>query len=159
MLVGYLTCETAVAMETLSDAALCDHALALLRGMFSAEAVDSAALLEWHVSRWASDEHACGSYSYLPVGSSPLDRVLLSRREGAIAFAGEATSHGGGLLGEGGYPATVHGAFLSGARAAREIAELLGLGARRPTGSPRRRQPRRWKSKPRGSDASSLPSC
>jgi monoamine oxidase len=60
---------------------------------------------------------AYGSYSYIPVGVSPADRQTLAQPVGRrLFFAGEATS--------GEYPATVHGAYLSGVREAKRIADL-----------------------------------
>ena len=68
------------------------------------------------VSRWASEEFTRGSYSYLPVGSSPADYDTIAEPvAGKLFFAGEATIQ---------YYATVHGAFLSGLREAERIAKL-----------------------------------
>lgn len=127
-LVAYFDCETARRMEALSDAQVGEHCVALLASMFGTEALTAATLVECLVSRWESDELACGSYSHLPAGSTPSDRVALARAEPPLFFAGEATSHGTGPLGEGGYPSTVHGAYLSGARAAVEVCKELGMG-------------------------------
>ena len=71
----------------------------------------------WLVTRWAADEYAGGSYSFLPVGVRPRERSRLGAAvEDRVFFAGEATSRE--------FPGTVHGALLSGRRAAREILEL-----------------------------------
>ncbi|MFI1154669.1 flavin monoamine oxidase family protein [Streptomyces sp. NPDC020817] len=65
------------------------------------------------ITRWASDPHARGSYSYYKVGSDPAMRdQLASRIADRVYFAGEATSRNSS--------ATVHGAYLSGIRAAKE---------------------------------------
>jgi polyamine oxidase len=65
-------------------------------------------------SSWSTDPFALGSYSYLKKGSTPDDRrVLAAPVAGRIFFAGEAT--------ESDHPATVHGAMLSGWRAADEV--------------------------------------
>lgn len=74
-----------------------------------------------HVTRWRSDPHALGSYSYLPVGASPDDQCALGAPEwnGALLFAGEAT-----------WPAfygTAHGAMMSGGREARRFGVPVGL--------------------------------
>ena len=122
-LVAYFCAEAAAAMERRTDAELREHTLAMLSAMYSAETVAAARLVEFHVRRWAADEYACGSYSYLPVGAAPSDRRLLARAEGTLFFAGEATSHGAGAHADGGHPSTVHGALISGTRAA---AEALG---------------------------------
>jgi monoamine oxidase len=70
------------------------------------------------LTRWASDEFAFGSYSYMAVGSSgkDYDRVAAGVN-GRLFFAGEATSRD--------YPSTVHGAYLSGVRAAEEMIEEI----------------------------------
>ncbi len=66
------------------------------------------------ITRWRDDPYARGSYSYLRVGSTPADRVALRLPiDNTLFFAGEATSSD--------YPATVHGALLSGRRAAQEV--------------------------------------
>lgn len=69
------------------------------------------------ISRWQRDPYSLGSYSYLPVGASPKDRDLLAQSTGNLFFAGEATHRD--------YPASVHGAFLSGVREAKRIRRLL----------------------------------
>jgi polyamine oxidase len=66
------------------------------------------------VTRWGSDPFARCSYSNVVVGSSFDDYDTLAEPAGRLHFAGEAT--------ESRYPSTAHGAYLSGRRAAREIA-------------------------------------
>jgi polyamine oxidase len=81
------------------------------------------------VTRWRADPFARGSYSFLAIGSRPQDRELLAEPSGGrLFFAGEATSSD--------FPATVHGALLSGRRAAEEILDeevtsviVVGAGA------------------------------
>jgi hypothetical protein len=66
------------------------------------------------VTRWASDPFTHGSYSFPAVGSTPTDYENIAENvNGRLFFAGEATEpyHWG----------TVHGAYLSGIRAADEI--------------------------------------
>lgn len=66
------------------------------------------------VTRWAADPYARGSYSFLAVGSSPDDQEALAAPVGdRLSFAGEATHDE--------FFATVHGAYLSGLRAADRI--------------------------------------
>lgn len=66
------------------------------------------------ITRWRQDPFAFGSYSYLAAGSSSADRVALGAPIGGrLFFAGEASSLD--------YPATVHGALLSGIEAADAI--------------------------------------
>jgi polyamine oxidase len=71
------------------------------------------------ITRWRADPFARGSYSFLAGGAQPSDRELLAAPAGGrLFFAGEATVRY--------YPATVHGAMLSGERAA---AQILAQGA------------------------------
>ena len=69
-------------------------------------------------TRWSRDRFAHGSYSTNAVGSTRADRVALGRPvAGRIFFAGEAT--------EPDYSSTVHGAFRSGRRVARQVVAEL----------------------------------
>jgi monoamine oxidase len=71
-------------------------------------------------ARGAADPFALGSYSFLPAGATPADRdALAAPIRDRLLLAGEATWVDA--------PATVHGALLSGRRAA-EV--LLGSDAR-----------------------------
>lgn len=69
------------------------------------------------ITRWRSDPFARGSYSYLGPDAQPGDYEAMARPVGNLHFAGEATC--------GTHPATVHGAFLSGLRAAGEVVEAM----------------------------------
>ncbi|NJL04979.1 MAG: NAD(P)-binding protein [Chloroflexaceae bacterium] len=65
-------------------------------------------------TRWSSDPFARGSYSHIPPGAHPRDHQALAQPvAGRLFFAGEATFAT--------YSATVHGAFISGERAADEV--------------------------------------
>ncbi|RDX64573.1 Lysine-specific histone demethylase 1-like 2, partial [Mucuna pruriens] len=65
-------------------------------------------------TRWGSDPLSYGSYSHVSVHSSGHDYDILAENVGnRLFFAGEATSRQ--------YPATMHGAFLSGLREASRI--------------------------------------
>ena len=66
------------------------------------------------VTRWGLDPWSRGSYSYLAVGASPSDRAVLAEPvDDHLVLAGEATDPD--------FPATVHGALRSGARAAEQV--------------------------------------
>ena len=98
-------------IEEQSDALTVGEAMQVLRTMYGNDIPDPIAA---RITRWNSDPFAYGSYSYLPPGARPTHRVNLGRSvQGRLFFAGEATSRD--------YPATVHGAYFSGLRAAREI--------------------------------------
>ena len=100
-------------IERLADREIVAEAVAALADMYGAVPQPTDAL----VTRWGSDPWTHGSYSYVPVGSSFERYAALGKPIGdRVFFAGEATDPD--------HPATVHGAFLSGVRAAREIAEV-----------------------------------
>ena len=76
-------------------------------------------LERYHVTRWQSDPITRGSYSYVAAGSTGEDydniaRPIYNKR---LYFAGEATART--------HPATVHGAYLSGLRAASDILDFF----------------------------------
>lgn len=69
------------------------------------------------VTRWKQDPFARGSYSYVGPQTQTGDYDVMAQPVGPIHFAGEATC--------GTHPATVHGAYLSGLRAASEVMDSL----------------------------------
>ncbi|KAH6634315.1 flavin-containing amine oxidoreductase-domain containing protein [Chaetomium sp. MPI-SDFR-AT-0129] len=69
------------------------------------------------VTRWASDKFARGSYSSAGPSMAADDYDTMARPIGNLFFAGEHTS--------GTHPATVHGAYLSGLRAASEVVNAM----------------------------------
>ena len=100
-------------LEALSDREVVAQAVAALTNMHG----DVPAPRDARITRWRSDPWAHGSYSYVPIGSSFEEHAALGEPVGdKVFFAGEATRDD--------YPATVHGAYLSGVQAARQIAAL-----------------------------------
>ncbi|GFS22769.1 lysine-specific histone demethylase 1A [Elysia marginata] len=125
VLLALIAGEAAAIMENVSDDVIVGRCLAVMRGIFGANTVPQPK--ETLVSRWRADPYARGSYSYVAAGSSGNDYDLLAspiaHQVGAPArlfFAGEHTIRN--------YPATVHGALLSGYREAGRIADKF-LGA------------------------------
>ncbi len=111
-------------LESLSDREVVARAVAALTNMYG----DVPPPRDARITRWRSDPWAHGSYSYVPAGSSFAEHVALGEPVGdKVFFAGEATNDD--------YPATVHGAFLSGVRAARQIAATST--AQQPVNNPR----------------------
>lgn len=98
-------------IEAWSDKQIVDDAMHTLRIMFGKDIPEP---IDFQITRWHSDQFAYGSYSFNSVGSHPKMRSQLatpiSRK---LFFAGEATSEN--------YFGTVHGAYMSGLRAAKEI--------------------------------------
>lgn len=108
-------------LERLSDREVVGRAVAALTNMYGAVPPPRDA----RITRWRSDPWAHGSYSYVPAGSSFAEHAALGEPVGdKLFFAGEATNDD--------YPATVHGAYLSGVRAARQIAATSTRAGRNP---------------------------
>lgn len=115
MLLGFNAGDGARAIEAASPNEVIDQATVVLREMFGAR---TPAPSEVFTSSWSSDPWSMGSYSVNSVGSSAADRAALAEPiESRIFWAGEAT--------ESDYHSTVHGAILSGRRAAAEVIEAL----------------------------------
>jgi len=112
LLLGFNVAEFGRTIERWSDAEIVASALATLRTIFGADVPNPVG---HQITRWASDPFALGSYSFNQVGSTPVMRDHLAASvDGRVHFAGEAT-HRRSF-------ATVHGAYLSGIRAAKQIA-------------------------------------
>ena len=104
------------ALESLSDDAVVSAAMATLRSMYGSAIPAPTGQL---VTRWGQDPLALGSFSHFGLGGSFADVAALGEPLAErLYFAGEATSDTD--------PGTVHGAYLSGLRAA---AEVLGTAA------------------------------
>ncbi len=71
-----------------------------------------------HFHNWDSDPYAMGAYSYVGVNGLEKSRRLAKPFGDTLLFAGEATAPDSAM-------ATVHGAFRSGERAARQIISIL----------------------------------
>ena len=114
VLIAYHAGSRAQHVNTLSDDALIEEALAVLQTMFNQEIPRPVSYLR---TSWARDPYAGGSYSFRRVGEQPEEAAALAKPiDGRLFFAGEATHPH--------YFATVHGAYETGIRAAREIIEL-----------------------------------
>ena len=110
-LVGFTSGRMARTVETMNDEAVVARVMRRLRAARGAHVPEPVAV---RASHWASDPFARGSYSYPGVGASSGDRSRLTVPvEDTLFFAGEATHRDD--------PASVHGAWWSGLRAARQI--------------------------------------
>lgn len=99
------------ALEARDDRAIVAEALATLRAMYGDAVPEPTG---YTLTRWASDPFARGSYSFVAVGAGPADHAALAAPQGdRLFFAGEHTSAE--------HPSTVHGAILSGRRAAAQL--------------------------------------
>eukprot|EP01119_Soliformovum_irregulare_P015261 TRINITY_DN4278_c1_g3_i1.p1 TRINITY_DN4278_c1_g3~~TRINITY_DN4278_c1_g3_i1.p1 ORF type:complete len:637 (-),score=173.54 TRINITY_DN4278_c1_g3_i1:92-2002(-) len=115
VLVAYISGGAALQTETLSGEEVVNKAINILQRIYGASIPGP---LRAVVTRWACDQFALGSYSYLQPGGSPDDYDILGQPiNNRIFFAGEHTSRD--------HPASVVGAYLSGIRAANQIVESL----------------------------------
>jgi hypothetical protein len=95
-----------------SDAELVKIADDLFRSLWTG--TSDAVVDSYVITRWKADEHARGAYSYLPPGATVEMRRSLCKYLGdGVYWAGEHCSID--------WPATVNGAFESGASAAKSI--------------------------------------
>ncbi|KAL8765991.1 MAG: hypothetical protein Q9209_007080 [Squamulea sp. 1 TL-2023] len=138
VLIALIAGEAAVHAESTSDTDLVVGVTKELRRVFKDSKVPMPS--ETIVTRWGNDRFARGTYSYVGPTSLAGDYDVMARPVGNLHFAGEATC--------GTHPATVHGAYISGLRAAAEIIEAylgpieiptpLVPGANNADGSPKR---------------------
>lgn len=116
-LVALMAGDAAYQTEEEDNKSLVKEVTAQLAKMFPAQKVPSPS--EVIVTRWSKDPFSCGSYSYVGPQTRSGDYDVMSQPWDSIHFAGEATC--------GTHPATVHGAYLSGLRAAAEVIDgILG---------------------------------
>ncbi|KAL3451067.1 flavin-containing amine oxidoreductase-domain containing protein [Aspergillus insuetus] len=115
VLIGLMAGDAAHQAERTPDAEIITEVMSQLRNVFKHAAVPDP--LETIITRWASDRFTRGSYSYVAAEALPGDYDLMAKPIGNLHFAGEATC--------GTHPATVHGAYLSGLRAASEVIDSI----------------------------------
>lgn len=122
LLIALVAGDAAVKFETMSPVESVKRVLEILRGIFHPKGIVVPDPVQAVCTRWGQDCFTYGSYSYVAVGSSGDDYDILAESigDGRVFFAGEATNKQ--------YPATMHGAFLSGMR---EAANILRVAKRR----------------------------
>lgn len=97
--------------ENISDKQIIKNIMKELRIIYGKSIPEPSAYV---ITRWNKDPYSLGSYSHLPTGvSSDNYKIIAKPIKNRLFFAGEATS----LID----PATVHGAYSSGIRAAEEV--------------------------------------
>ena len=140
VLLALVAGEAAAIMENVSDDVITGRCIAVLKGIFGAANVPTPK--ETVVTRWRADPWSRGSYSFVSTGASGNDYDILAtpiipgnpgkandmiKNPPRIFFGGEHTIRN--------YPATVHGALLSGLREAGRIADqYLGCPYAPPSG-------------------------
>jgi len=113
-LLALMAGDAAFQTETTSNEDLIAEATKVLRTVFGPTV---PAPVEAVVTRWGQDKFSRGSYSYTGPNFQPDDYEVMARPIGNLFFAGEHTC--------GTHPATVHGAYISGLRAASEVLETM----------------------------------
>ncbi|XP_068337976.1 lysine-specific histone demethylase 1 homolog 1-like [Pyrus communis] len=121
LLVALVAGDAAIKFELMSPVESVNRVLDILRGIFNPKGIAVPEPIQAVCTRWGKDDFAYGSYSYVAVGSSGDDYDILAESigDGRVFFAGEATNKQ--------YPATMHGAFLSGMREAANILRVAKL--------------------------------
>jgi monoamine oxidase len=119
LLVGWAGGTRAWELSQQNDAAILDRAYRALHELFGRdEAWLRANTLRAYFHNWQQDPYARGVYSYVAVGGSGAPAVLAEPVDDTLFFAGEATDTAD-------FTGTVHGALLTGERAAREVLSAL----------------------------------
>ncbi|XVE69636.1 hypothetical protein DITRI_Ditri10aG0006100 [Diplodiscus trichospermus] len=122
LLVALVAGDAAAKFEMISPVESVKRVLNILQGIFHPKGIVVPDPVQAVCTRWGKDCFTYGSYSYVAIGSSGDDYDILAESvgDGRVFFAGEATNKQ--------YPATMHGAFLSGMR---EAANILRVARRR----------------------------
>lgn len=111
VLLGFSAGDAAVEIEAMDDAAIVDAAMSRLRSLYGQGIPAPKA---HRITRWRQDPFTLGAYSFNALGVSRDTRAALAHSiQEKLSFAGEAThpDHWG----------VVHGAYLSGRRAAAQL--------------------------------------
>ena len=115
VLIALMAGEAAQQAEELADEQIVAEVSEQLATMFKLEPIPQPS--ETIVTRWGKDRFARGTYSYVGPTAHSDDYDTMAKPVGNLLFAGEATC--------GTHPATVHGAYISGLRAASDIIDTM----------------------------------
>ncbi|KAK8677315.1 hypothetical protein V6N13_142860 [Hibiscus sabdariffa] len=117
LLLALVAGEAAHRFETQPPIDAVAHVLQILKGIYEPQGITVPEPLQTVCTRWGGDPFSLGSYSNVAVGASGDDYDILAENvgDGRLFFAGEATTRR--------YPATMHGAFLTGLREAANMAQ------------------------------------
>ncbi|KAH7839765.1 hypothetical protein Vadar_008548 [Vaccinium darrowii] len=121
LLIALVAGEAAHKFESTPPTDAVTRVLQILKGIYEPQGIDVPEPIQTVCTRWGSDPFSLGSYSNVAVGASGDDYDILAESvgDGRVFFAGEATMRR--------YPATMHGAFLSGLREAANMASSTSL--------------------------------
>ena len=106
-----------LALSGKDDATVQEILMTQLREMLGANLPSPRSFTQ---TRWELDPYSCGAYSFLPPGVAPAQRDILAQSiDNVVWFAGEHVCAD--------HPSTIHGAMLSGRRAAASIIDVLPI--------------------------------
>ncbi|XP_038711213.1 protein FLOWERING LOCUS D-like isoform X1 [Tripterygium wilfordii] len=116
LVIALVAGEAAHKFESMPPTDALTKVLQILKGIYEPRGINVPEPIQTVCTRWGSDPFCLGSYSNVAVGSSGDDYDIMAENvgDGRLFFAGEATNRR--------YPATMHGAFLSGLREAANMA-------------------------------------
>uniref|UniRef100_A0A1J3HBY0 Protein FLOWERING LOCUS D n=1 Tax=Noccaea caerulescens TaxID=107243 RepID=A0A1J3HBY0_NOCCA len=117
LLIALVAGEAAHKFETMPPTDAVTRVLQILRGIYEPQGITVPDPIQTVCTRWGGDPFSLGSYSNVAVGASGDDYDILAESvgDGRLFFAGEATTRR--------YPATMHGAFVTGLREAANMAQ------------------------------------
>nr|KYP48948.1 Lysine-specific histone demethylase 1 isogeny 3 [Cajanus cajan] len=121
LLIALVAGEAAHKFESMPPTDAVTRVLQILKGIYEPKGIVVPEPIQTVCTRWGSDPFCFGSYSNVAVGASGDDYDILAESvgDGRLFFAGEATTRR--------YPATMHGAFLSGLREAANMAHHANI--------------------------------
>ncbi|KAL6586441.1 hypothetical protein OROMI_001429 [Orobanche minor] len=123
LLIAMVAGEAAYRFENEDPTVSVRKVLGILKGIYEPQGIEVPNPLQTCCTRWGSDPLSRGSYSSVAVGASGDDYDILAESvgDGRLFFAGEATNRR--------YPATMHGALLSGFREAANMSHYARVRA------------------------------
>ncbi|XP_027365389.1 protein FLOWERING LOCUS D-like isoform X2 [Abrus precatorius] len=121
LLIALVAGEAAHKFESMPPTDAVTRVIQILKGIYEPKGINVPEPIQTVCTRWGSDPFCFGSYSNVAVGASGDDYDILAESvgDGRLFFAGEATTRR--------YPATMHGAFLSGLREAANMAHYANI--------------------------------
>lgn len=125
LLIALVAGEAAHKFESMPPTDAVTRVIQILKGIYEPQGINVPEPIQTVCTRWGGDPFSLGSYSNVAVGASGDDYDILAESvgDGRLFFAGEATTRR--------YPATMHGAFLSGLREAANMANYSNARALR----------------------------
>ncbi|KAK9283469.1 hypothetical protein L1049_011714 [Liquidambar formosana] len=123
LLIALVAGEAAHKFETMPPTDAVTRVIQILKGIYEPQGINVPEPIQTVCTRWGSDPFSLGSYSNVAVGASGDDYDILAENvgDGRLFFAGEATTRR--------YPATMHGAFLTGLREAANMSQYANVRA------------------------------